>query len=879
VFFHIRLPFCFFSSFFGKKNVKKEPEMNRFLKISLISLLSLATLLATGSGIVSYFFQDEVIGFVVESINKQVSTRIQVQSAHFSVFRKFPNASVEFRNIMMSPAKAFDTLSFEPEHSRHLLSAESVFAEMNLFRLLTGDYRITRIEAHNGSMNLLTDQNNRHNFIFWKTTETSTGDSSPIELQNVTLRNVDVYYGHRQSNTLLALYAERAQLGGRFSSLQYSMSAEWHGSVQLFSLDDDVLIRDKELELSGKLDVDNNLFTIRHCELTIAKVKTTVSGGFSTDGEVVLDLLVEGKQVDYASLASALPEAYGQTLRDYPGKGNLDFAASIKGKAGSGNIPKIEAQFGMTQGLITHRQSKIRLTGLSFAGTFTTGEKNRRSTTMLHISDFSCNIGGGNIKGSLRMQNFARPQITTRISGITDLKQLHNFFPIQQITSAGGGMRCELTANVRLKNLQFSKTDDIEQLALDGTVRFSNASVQLRDPAFLFSGINGSLQIGNRVSTNNLSLILNGNDLNINGYMERWSSFLLKRSKSVYIKANVSSQQICVDSLLMTSGKAPSDVANVIQESIAPLLPASIEFDNYLEAAKFRYQKFEAEQMKAHLVYQPRVLEIRSVSFSSTSGKLTGKGAVANLQANHIHVRGETTLDRMDVGKLFRTFDNFGQEVLRAEHVKGNLSGDLGFAVEWDNRMRLQQDKVAVEGLLNLNGGELINFEPMNNLSRFVALEELQNIRFSNLNMRVSVKNSKITIPQTDIKTSAFDIISSGEHHFDNRYTYRVKILLSELLAAKARKAKRENRENEYVEDGGKRASLHLKVEGQGEDFKISYDKQSAKASVAQDIRNEKQTMKSILKEEFGLFKKDTLTKPTMPDNSGKLRFTFDEDE
>jgi hypothetical protein len=184
-----------------------------------------------------------------------------------------------------------------------------------------------------------------------------------------------------------------------------------------------------------------------------------------------------------------------------------------------------------------------------------------------------------------------------------------------------------------------------------------------------------------------------------------------------------------------------------------------------------------------------------------------------------------------------------------------------------------------VEGRINLDGGELVNFEPMNHLSRFVALEELQNIRFSKLRTQVSISGRKLTFPQTDIQTSAFDVMGSGEHNFDNNYTYRVKILLSELLAAKARKAKRENRENEYVEDGGKRTALYLKITGQGGDFKISYDKQSATASVAADIRNEKQTIKNILKEEFGWFRKDTLLKPESSDNAGKLRFTFDDDE
>jgi len=855
--------------------------MSRRLKFILIILLSFASLLALGSGIVSYFYQDEVMKFVIDNINKYVTSSIQVQSAHFSAFRKFPNAAVEFRKVIISPAKDFDTLSFEPVRSRYLLSAEKVFVELNMFQLMSGDYRITQIEIQNGAINLLTDKYNRHNFIFWKTPEIPTGDSSPIELQNVTLRNVDVYYGHPQSNTIISLYADWTQINGRFTSRQYSISADWQGSVQTFSIGKDVLIRDKPFELSGKIDAEDNVFTIRRSDFSLAKMKMSISGGFSLNEEVDLDLLVEGKQMDYASIMSALPEQYEQKMHDYPGKGDMNFSATIRGQAGDGRIPHIEAQFGMTQGQITHRQSKIRLTGFSFNGTFTTGEKNRRTTSTLNIRDIECHLGGGTIKGSLAVQNIAKPQITAKISSITDLEQVYRFFPIEQISKAGGAMRTELTVKARLKNLQLSKTDDFEQLDLQGTILFRGASVHLRE-SYRFNDVNGSIQLGNRVTTNNLALTLNGNDLKINGYMERLSPYLLNCSKTIYIKADVRSQHICIDSLFstpaQTTGKALPVTTNAFQVNAAPLLPDNIEFETNLETEKFRYLAFDAENMKAHLVYQPGILRIRSMGFSSMSGKLSGNGVISNNAANRIHVRGETVLDRFDVRQLFHSFNNFGQDVLRTEHVKGRLSGDLGFAIGWDSQMRLLENEVAIEGLMNLNGGELVNFEPMNNLSRFVALEELQNIRFSDLNMRISVKNSKITIPQTDILSSAFSITGSGDHLFDNSYTYRVKILLSELLAAKARKAKRENRENEYVEDGGKRTALYLKVTGKGDDFKIGYDTQSARASIAEDIRKERQTLKSILKEEFGLFRKDTLVKPTTPVNKGKLRFTFDED-
>ena len=823
-----------------------------------------------------FFFRDRAIGFAVESINKQVTSRIEIKSAHFSIFRKFPNAAVEFRDVTMSSVRNFDPLDFDSIRSRHLLTAESVFVEMNLFRLLTGNYRITHIELHNGSINLLTDQNNRHNFIFWKTPDKSDEKDTSIELQNVTLHNVDVYYAHARSNTEIALYADRAQLGGRFSSRQYSLSTDWQGLARFFSLDGDTLILNKTLNLSGRMDVDDDRFTIRHSDLTLANVKTTVSGGFSTEEDVDFDLLVEGKQMDYASLTTMLPERYGQILHNYPGKGNVNFAASVKGKAGGGFIPKIEAQFGIKRGQITHQQSKIKLADLSFSGTFTNGDQKRRSTSELQISNASCRFGGGTLKGSLIVKNFAKPQVTAKISGNTDLKQLYRFFPNEQIASAGGQMICDLTLTARMKRLQMSKTDDFDQLELQGIVNLEDASLLLREPNYRFSNINGLLKLGDRITTNHLSLILNGNDFMIDGYLEKLVPYLLKRSKTVFLKASVWSQQICVDSLLKSTSP---DIARNEATPISPLLPSFIDFVTNIEATKFRYQKFEADHLKANLVYQPRILEIRSVAFSAMSGELSGSGTIANDLKNNILVLGETILNRMEVHQLFNTFDNFGQDVLRAEHVKGRLSGDIAFAVGWDSRMALLQDKVMVEGKMELDGGELMNFEPMNNLSRFVALEELKNIRFSKLSTQISVRDKKLRFPQTDVQSSAFDLSCSGDHLFDNSYTYRVKILLSEILAAKARKAKRENRENEYVEDGGKRTALYLKIAGQGSNFNMSYDKQSAKASVAADIRNEKQTLKSILKEEFGWFKKDTLVKPTIPANTGTLRFTFDEDE
>ncbi len=852
--------------------------MNRYLKKIIIGFSAVIVLTVSAGAVVSYFFEDEVVRFVIESINENVNSRIRVQSARFSLFRKFPGAAVEFRHVEMSPARDFDTLSFDAQYGRRLLSAESVFAELNLFRLLRKDFRITKIEVCNGNINMLTDKNGRHNFIFWKTTETTDGKSTPIELQNVTLRNVGVYYGHKRSNTVISLHAEKAHLNGRFASRQYSLGADWEGAVRLFSVDGDVYIRDKALELSGKLDADGDKFTIRKSEITLAQMKMNVSGGFATGDAVDLDLHFEGDRLDYASCVSLLPEQYGRLLSDYPGKGIFDFSANIKGLAGNGKRPRVEAKFGMEKGLIARRNTKIKLSDLSFSGTFTSGEQNKRATSVLNVRNFGCNIGGGVVKGSLLLRDFSNPKAVLKINGSADLEQLHQFIRLKDIAFAKGRVNADLTAEARLKRLSLEKAEDIDRLDVTGSLKLGDASIVLSNRKYRIAAINGDIRFDKQITSKNLSFVVNGNDFKVDGSMERLIPYMLRRNKTMFLNAKVASRNLCVDSLLASGAANAKPAAGKPSESAPLLLPENIIFDIDLTASAFRYQKLEAEDLRTHITYQPRVMSVRSINFSAMSGKVIGSGTVANDAANNIFVLGETMLDRIDIRRLFQSFDNFSQNVVRAEHLKGRLSGDIGFAVGWDNKMRLRKDEIKVESKLELAGGELTGFEPMENLSRFVALEELQNIRFSTLRTQISIRNGEITLPETNIESSTVNISGSGTHLFDNSYTYRVKVLLSELLAAKARKAKRENHENEYAEDGGKRAAIYLKVTGKGDDFKIAYDRQSARASVATDIKREKQSLKNMLNEEFGWFKKDSLPQPAASSNTGKLRFTFEDE-
>ena len=174
--------------------------------------------------------------------------------------------------------------------------------------------------------------------------------------------------------------------------------------------------------------------------------------------------------------------------------------------------------------------------------------------------------------------------------------------------------------------------------------------------------------------------------------------------------------------------------------------------------------------------------------------------------------------------------------------------------------------------------GALINFDPVKQLSRFIELSELENINFQQLDNDFFIRNNYLYMPQMEVKSSAVDLSVNGKHSFDNDYEYHVKMLLSEILSKKRTKNKSNITEFGVVEDDGLgRTSLLLKIIGKGEQAKVRYDMKAAGTQVKASMKKEKQTLKTILNEEYGWFKNDSAVNQKPVQKKSRFKITWDD--
>ena len=291
------------------------------------------------------------------------------------------------------------------------------------------------------------------------------------------------------------------------------------------------------------------------------------------------------------------------------------------------------------------------------------------------------------------------------------------------------------------------------------------------------------------------------------------------------------------------------------EDRSTPLIPNNIQFKLNAAILNFSYAKFEAQSITGEIEIKNQKAIISDMRLQTMQGEAE-IDAFADNSSNKLDVVLQSKLKNINISNMFLQLNNFGQTTLQENNIKGYATADLDFSGSWSNALEPNLKSIKSNINLTIDRGELIDFKPLLSLSKFVDIQDLQKIKFSNLKSNIEIKDKTIFLPSTSIKNSALNIIFWGTHSFENDINYHIELLISELLAKK-----RKDKDEEFgpVEnDPDNKRSAFILMTGTVDKPIIKYDRKGLKENIKKDIKEEKQNLKQLLKEEFGLFKKDT---------------------
>ena len=835
---------------------------------------SIAVLLLLGTGvIITLVYGDEIKQYFISKLNNYLNTEIKVGEVEFSVLSKFPNASIDFTDVVAMSAPGFQSKAFKGINTDTLLVAKDVFLEFNILDIFSKNYKIKAININKGRSWIFIDNKGGDNYHFWKSVEESDSSEFKLDLQNIELTDFKVFFHNLAQNQQIVCSTPSFSITGKFNDEKYELKTKGDLKVKKFIIDEVNYINSDELSLHMSFNVDNNKFNVKSGRINVGKLAFDVFGSYSYDDSNI-NMQIKGKNLDVVSFLSILPKNIQNTLSGFSSSGTFYFDTSIEGKFDYNLTPEIITSFGIEHAKIVQQSSGVELNDVYAKGNFTNGELKSTRTSRLSLDTIYASMGQSRFSGSYFIKNFNSPFIQLKISGDFDLQQLKKFFDIDTLKVLEGHMKADFSFSGNVASLSEITAKDYRKAKSVGKVYLKNTKMKFEGSKDEYSHVNAGFTFRNNdVRIDSLSLNYNETDLDVSGYFKNLIAYIMLDDEPLFIEARIHSKYIDLKKLFTGDS-----------EENAPgfALPENIKLSANVSIDKLDYGKFTAQRASGFIDIDKKVLTFTSVNLEALQGTIKADGALKVLPDNGILLQTTSNFKTIDIKKLFVSFDNFGQTFILDKHLKGTLNADITVSSQWTSKMELDQEKLTATCSMQINNGELADFEPMYELSKYIALSELKQIKFASLTNDILIKDRKVIIPHMEIKSSAFNIELSGEHSFDNEIDYKLKVLLSEILSAKAKKAKKENEEFGQEEDDGLgRTSLFLSIKGTTDKYKISYDTKQVKEHIKENLKIEKETLKTILNEEFGWFKNDSalIKKQQKKEEIKKPKFLIEWDE
>jgi len=802
--------------------------MKQFIKHIFQIILGISLLLLISGFVITYFFSDRVEKTVVNKIQEQITSKLQLGDVAFSLYEKFPSASVKITNLLAFEKEGFDNDT--------LFFAKAAYIELSIFDIVLGNVDIKRVIVDNGIINIKYNSDNQPNFAIFKTNENTKNN---LSLNNIILLNTQLKFN--SNNIAISWETEQTtlSLNGEIINIDAKLFAE---KLAIHNRD---YIHKKQVNLHASIALKTDSILIRKgTTILIENVSADLFGGIFKGTTIDLNFACEGQEL--SNIINHTPEHLKSIYRSFNANGIVSCSGNVKGLIQKGNNPNLDMVCSITKGNFKLKSRPFILKNISLSATINNGEQKNFRDTKISISNFASKTENGYLKGDFSIQNLNKYYLTANLNSSWDLAEINHYFEDSPFFNLQG----ELIANTKYSGyISFDSTFKNYFLAANHNTKanFKDAQFTYKNFPLEFNFKTADCTFKNNIiEVENSAITIADSDLNFTGNITDLIAYILHKRGRIDVTGNLNSTYIKFEEILTLKDLSEGESTGTLPTWISTSLNTNI--------TTFSYNDFISSEITGELAYKNQTLTGEGMRLNSLNGNIAGNFKFYESVNKKLTLFSQINLKELNIRNAFLAFDNFKQDFITAEHIKGIGTAEIQMQATWKPGFIFEEEQLKVKSHLVIEKGELIQFKPLESLSDYVSLDDLKKVQFSTLENTIEIDNSIITIPTMEIKSSALSVFISGTHTFEQEIDYRIKLLLSELMSTKFRKKNTQIKKSEFgeVKENGKIFNtIYFKMTGNSDDPSVSFDGIRFREDVEKGIKKEKETITNIIQEDI----------------------------
>jgi hypothetical protein len=660
-----------------------------------------------------------------------------------------------------------------------------------------------------------------------------------IQLQKITLKDMEVVYGSKQQRYSVSAAYMQASLRKKDTKLEADLQGKV--TMQCVQPKDVSLAQSLPISLKASLSYDQRQksWTVQDAQLRHGKALLAVQGSGCLPTTSSMALTIQGKKINSQSLLRCLPKQYYQKIQPYNLQGEITLHVNVNKQPNKSFA--LQGGFTLSDGALTASQLSNPIALPQLSGHLSIPNVRDLTTATLSIDKMTSTLAGSKLSGSLVLRDFHKLHLQCAAKATLDLASLSMLLAYPAITEASGqlGIHWNLEAN-------------LQQLIRGAHAKHNfllSGALQVQETAQFKLGLSQLLckdLIGNLVFQDNVLVMkdfsgsIGSGSFSLEGTVQNLLPYMLfnnQKDQKLYVDAKLYMDYLDLDTVRY--GKHTSTAltsSNLPKFDIAPQWELNLDCD----FQQLHFRRFQGKNVRGKVKVKDQKLITEKLQLGVLGGKVFLDGVV-DTSTDHLNIHTVAKLKGVQIAKLFYTFENFHQNFLMDSHLSGEVFSDVVLTMQADKQWNMHWDVLQAAINFRLSDGVLYDFKPMQQLAKYVDKESLRNLRFSAIKNSIFIKDQTIHFPPMEVYSSLTRIQLSGTHTFDGQVAYLFGVPFTGL-----RQKESGGILEEVASDASKDVNVFFKLQGDIDNYKISYDAKASQESLKKALKGQGKVLSAI---------------------------------
>ncbi len=818
------------------------PKIIKFLRKFLAALFLVLGTIVVATGVYCYHYQEQIIQKFLEEANKRVKNPIQISSVQLTALKTFPHIGVILQEVVVKD---------HTKSAADLMTAREIYCVFDVWKLIHGQYLVRYLSLAHGKLCLGPDLAHQ---LGWEVDERAVMQQAApltVSLDKLELKDMEIVYGGKPYH--YAINAEQMQARLKWVHTRLEADLQGQANIRDIQLKDLAFAQNIPVALRAALSYEqqNQTWTLGPMQFKHSSSLLAVQGSGSLGEASPIALRIQGEKISPQLLFRCLPKQYSQQIQPYDLRGRLSLDLSINKQRG--RALALQGDFVLCNGALTVSQLAKPIALNKLAGRLHIPDVQDLKKATLSVHEIASTLAQSKLAGNFTLSDFHNLHLQCAAEATVDLASLSTLLANAALTDASGKLevRWKLATNLRQLTRGIHAKDNLQ---LSGALHAQSVQFKLGSDQLLCKELIGSLVFQeNGLVIKDFSGTIGPGSFVLNGTVQNLLPYWLSNDQKLYAATQLYVDYLDLGSLLPAKHKADEHGSTTPKFNI----PSQWVLNLACDIQQLHFRRFQGQNVRAQLSIKDQKLIAEKLQLGVAGGKAFVDG-VLDTTTDHLNLHTAAKLKGVQLATLFYIFDNFHQNFLMDKHLGGEVFADVDLKMQADKHWNIYWDALQADINARLSNGALYQFEPIQQLAKYVAEESLAQLRFSELKNHIRIKDKTIHIPPMEVHSNVTRIQLSGKHTFDGQVDYNLVVPFTSYQQQK------EGATEEVATDALAGINLFLKLQGDVDNYKIRYDIKALRYSLKGKLQEQGKVLRDLLQ---GKYQGKTQLKELAPDD------------